>query len=114
MSIQKRGGRYVVRWREAGRGLAWLHDAGRGFTGHRVNDLGHQAWIGLFEPLRAAADSLKPGLASTIEGDLLSVLEDLIKPLRDLGLMPAAVSTGVGSETQKLLTHAHVPVLIVR
>ena len=61
--------------REAGRGLAWLHEAGRGFAGSRANDLGHQAWIGLFEPLRAAADALKPGLADVVEGDLLQVLE---------------------------------------
>ena len=50
-------------------GLAWLHEAARGFTGQRINDLGHQAWIGFFEPLRAAAEALKPGLAATIEAD---------------------------------------------
>ncbi len=62
--------------REAGRGLAWLHEAGRGFAGNRPNDLGHQAWIALFEPLKAAADALKPGLAAVVEADLLQVLED--------------------------------------
>jgi homoserine kinase type II len=61
--------------RQAGMGLAWLHEAGRGFAGQRVNDLGHQAWIGLFEPLREAAEALKPGLAGAIERDLLYVLE---------------------------------------
>jgi homoserine kinase type II len=61
--------------REAGRGLAWLHEAARSFPGARANDLGHQAWIGLFEPLEDAAEALKPGLAGVIEGDLLNVLE---------------------------------------
>jgi homoserine kinase type II len=69
--------------REAGRGLAWLHEAARGFGGQRENDLGHQAWIGLFEPLRGAADALKPGLAGVIEGDLLSVLENWPEGLPD-------------------------------
>jgi homoserine kinase type II len=69
--------------RQAGVGLAWLHEAGRGFALHRVNDLGHQAWIGLFEPLRGAADGLKPGLAKTIEGDLLRVLENWPEGLPD-------------------------------
>ena len=41
--------------REAGAGLAWLHEAGTGFAGRRANDLGHAAWAGVFEPLRAAA-----------------------------------------------------------
>ncbi|MGH6957132.1 MAG: phosphotransferase, partial [Caulobacteraceae bacterium] len=56
--------------REAGAGLAWLHEAGAGFAGRRINDLGHQAWAGLFESLRAAADALKPGLASVVEDDV--------------------------------------------
>ena len=30
--------------REAGRGLAWLHEAGAGFAGRRANDLGQPAW----------------------------------------------------------------------
>jgi homoserine kinase type II len=69
--------------REAGLGLAWLHEAGRGFTGQRVNDLGHQAWIGLFEPLREAAEALKPGLAGVIEADLIFVLENWPEGLPD-------------------------------
>jgi homoserine kinase type II len=69
--------------RQAGMGLAWLHEAGRGFAGQRVNDLGHQAWIGLFEPLRPAANALKPGLAKVIEGDLLGVLENWPEGLPD-------------------------------
>ncbi len=69
--------------REAGRGLAWLHEAGRGFAGTRANDLGHQAWIALFEPLKGAADALKAGLAAVVEGDLLNVLEDWPEGLPD-------------------------------
>jgi homoserine kinase type II len=56
--------------REAGAGLAWLHQAGDGFSIRRANDLGHQSWAGLFEPLRGAADALKPGLGATIAGDV--------------------------------------------
>jgi homoserine kinase type II len=56
--------------REAGVGLAWLHQAGAGYPGRRVNDLGQPTWRGLFEPLRAEADALKPGLAAVIDDDL--------------------------------------------
>jgi homoserine kinase type II len=56
--------------REAGAGLAWLHEAGAGFAGRRVNDLGHAAWAGMFNSLRGAADALKPGLAATIDADV--------------------------------------------
>ncbi|HEX6860606.1 MAG TPA: homoserine kinase [Caulobacteraceae bacterium] len=56
--------------REAGMGLAWLHQAGEGFTARRANALGHEHWARMFHPLRRAADELKPGLAETIEGDL--------------------------------------------
>ncbi len=61
--------------REAGEGLAWLHEAGAGFEGRRVNDLGHKAWAGMFDSLHAAADDLKPGLAAVIDGDLTQVAE---------------------------------------
>ncbi|MFI4934401.1 MAG: homoserine kinase [Caulobacterales bacterium] len=60
----------VAHCREAGAGLAWLHQAGAGFGPARANDLGYSAWAGLFAGLRGAADDLKPGLAATIEGDL--------------------------------------------
>ena len=60
--------------REAGAGLAWLHLAGQGYPGRRVNDLGQAAWAGIFAPLRAAAEGFKPGLAATIDRDL-AVLE---------------------------------------
>jgi homoserine kinase type II len=56
--------------REAGGGLAWLHEAGAGYAGRRANDLGHGAWAGLFEPLRGEAEALKPGLAATIAEDV--------------------------------------------
>ena len=56
--------------REAGEGLAWLHMAGEGFAGKRQNTLGHDHWPRMFHPLRKAAETLKPGLADTIEGDL--------------------------------------------
>jgi homoserine kinase type II len=56
--------------REAGEGLAWLHQASMGFSGHRANDLGHAAWAGLVAGLSDRADALKPGLAATIASDL--------------------------------------------
>ncbi len=56
--------------RQAGAGLAWLHQAGEGYAGRRVNDLGQAAWKGLFAPIRGEANVLKPGLAETIEKDL--------------------------------------------
>ena len=60
----------VAHCREAGEGLAWLHQAGEGYPGRRANDLGQAAWAGLFAPLRAEAEALKPGLAATIAADL--------------------------------------------
>ncbi|MET0295067.1 MAG: homoserine kinase [Phenylobacterium sp.] len=56
--------------RQAGAGLAWLHEAGAGFPMRKDNDLGEPHWAGMFAPLHAAAERLKPGLAATIEADL--------------------------------------------
>jgi homoserine kinase type II len=56
--------------REAGAGMAWLHQAAEGFAGRRVNDLGHAAWAPMFSRLGPAAEALKPGLAAVIEQDL--------------------------------------------
>ena len=56
--------------REAGEGLAWLHQAGAGYPGRRANDLGQTAWTPFFVPHHGAADALKPGLAATIAADL--------------------------------------------
>jgi homoserine kinase type II len=60
----------VARCREAGAGLARLHLAAQGFPLRRANDLGQGAWRGMFAPLQAEAEALKPGLAEVIEGDL--------------------------------------------
>ena len=67
LSVRRPG---VAHCREAGESLAALHLAGQGFAMHRVNDLGQAAWGPLFAPLRGQAESLKPGLADTIEADL--------------------------------------------
>jgi len=56
--------------REAGAGLARLHLAAEGFPLKRANDLGQAAWAPMFASLGAAAEGLKPGLASTISSDL--------------------------------------------
>ncbi len=56
--------------REAGEGMARLHEAAAGFPGRRANDLGHAAWRGMFDRLEQDADALKPGLAAVIAGDL--------------------------------------------
>jgi homoserine kinase type II len=60
----------VAHCREAGEGLAWLHQAAEGFPDHRVNNLGHGAWRGIFCSLTAAAETLKPGLSAVIQRDL--------------------------------------------
>ena len=67
MSLRKPG---HVHCREAGAGLARLHQAAAGFPGHRVNDLGQPAWAGMFQGEETAADRLRPGLADTIAADL--------------------------------------------
>lgn len=59
--------------REAGIGLAWLHEAGRGFAGARSNDLGHSAWPQLFERIRGEADRLKRGLGDVVASDLEAI-----------------------------------------
>ena len=56
--------------REAGQGMAWLHQAASGFPHRRANDLGHAVWPKLFAGLEAEADALKPGLARMIRGDV--------------------------------------------
>jgi len=56
--------------REAGEGLAWLHQAAQGFPGRRDNDLGQSAWAPMARRLAEAAEALKPGLAATIAADV--------------------------------------------
>lgn len=56
--------------REAGRSLAWLHEAGQGFALSRGNDLGQSHWFDIYSNLKEDADRLKPGLAATIGRDL--------------------------------------------
>jgi homoserine kinase type II len=60
----------VAHCREAGRGLAWLHQAAAGFAQSRVNDLGQPHWAGMFAGHEADADGLKPGLAAVIAADI--------------------------------------------
>jgi homoserine kinase type II len=50
--------------------LAWLHQAGAGFSMTRANDLGQAAWAPLFSSLKDEAEALKPGLSKVIDGDL--------------------------------------------
>ncbi|MDB5461460.1 MAG: homoserine kinase [Caulobacteraceae bacterium] len=57
---------------EAGRGLALLHKAADGFPQDRVNDLGQPCWGRMFAGREAAAEALKPGLATTIAADIAS------------------------------------------
>ena len=60
----------VAHCRQAGEGLAWLHQAAEGYPGRRANALGHGAWRPLFDRLHGEAEALKPGLAATILADL--------------------------------------------
>lgn len=59
--------------RQLGEGLAWLHEAATGYPGHRVNDLGQAFWAGMFAPMKAGAEALKPGLAAVIDADLAAL-----------------------------------------
>jgi homoserine kinase type II len=72
LSVRRPGAAHC---REAGEGLAWLHLAAEGFDGQRENDLGQAAWTPLFARLTDAAESLKPGLAATVQADLASLAE---------------------------------------
>ena len=56
----------VAHCREAGEGMAWLHQAADGFPGRRPNDLGQPSWGPMFSRMGEAADTLKPGLADVI------------------------------------------------
>ena len=56
--------------REAGAGLARLHNAADGFQGRRINDLGQPAWAALYGEQRPAAEALREGLAREIDDDL--------------------------------------------
>ena len=67
LSVRRPG---VGHCREAGEGLAWLHQAAEGYPGRRPNDLGQASWAPLFERIQGAAEALKPGLAKVIAADL--------------------------------------------
>jgi homoserine kinase type II len=67
--------------REAGAGLAWLHDAARDFPQRRPNDLGQAHWADMFAPLHDAAEALKPGLAAVIDKDIAHFAEHWPKDL---------------------------------
>ncbi len=56
--------------REAGAGLAWLHEAAGDYGEKRPNTLGQANWARMFAPLHEAAETLKPGLARVIDGDI--------------------------------------------
>ena len=64
----------AARCRAAGEGCARLHLATADFPQARANDLGVAGWRGLWEPHRAVAERLRPGLAAGIDADL-EVLE---------------------------------------
>ena len=55
---------------QAGDGLAWLHQAADGYQGRRRNALGQAAWRPMFAGLTGEANTLKPGLADVITGDI--------------------------------------------
>jgi homoserine kinase type II len=53
-----------------GAALAQLHAAGQDFMGSRPNALSIDAWPNVFEPARARADDVQPGLARLVEEEL--------------------------------------------
>ncbi len=59
--------------REAGEGMAWLHQASAGFPGRRFNDLGHTVWPQMFARLEGEAEHLKPGLGRMIAEDVAAI-----------------------------------------
>jgi homoserine kinase type II len=65
----------VAQCREAGEGLAWLHEAARGFPGDRSNELGQASWAAMAARLAPAAEALKPGLSATIGADAAFLAE---------------------------------------
>ena len=67
--------------REAGEGMAWLHQAAQGFPGRRANDLGQPAWTGMFARLKGEADALKPGMGAMIEKDVRALADAWPKDL---------------------------------
>jgi len=67
LSVRRPG---VAHCREAGAGLAWLHQAADGYPGRRENSLGRPAWRPMYERLTEEANALKPGLADTLRVDL--------------------------------------------
>jgi homoserine kinase type II len=70
LSVRRPG---VGHCREAGEGLAWLHQATQGFAGRRVNDLGQASWAPFLETVRGAAEDLKPGLATVLAADMAAI-----------------------------------------
>ena len=71
----------IAHCREAGRGLARLHQAAAGFPQSRENDLGQPHWSGMFEGHEAEAERLRPGLRSDIKADLLKLAANWPKDL---------------------------------
>jgi len=67
LSVRRPG---IAQCREAGRGLAWLHEAALAYPRKRVNTWGQRVWDRAFQTLSADAERLKPGLAAVIAGDL--------------------------------------------
>ena len=63
----------VAHCREAGKGLAWLHQAATGFPMRRENDLGAAAWPAMAARLVGAAEALKPGLAAAVASDMAAI-----------------------------------------
>lgn len=55
---------------ELGAGLARLHLAGADFAMRRANNLSVAGWRPLFEAARGEADTVVPGLAATVMGEL--------------------------------------------
>jgi homoserine kinase type II len=56
--------------RALGAALAAMHEAGRDFAGRRANDLSLASWRALNGRIGADADTVQPGLAAEIAGEL--------------------------------------------
>lgn len=60
----------VAHCRAVGEALAAMHLAGEGFAIKRPNALSVEGWRPLWEAAKPRADSVEPGLAAEVEGDL--------------------------------------------
>ncbi|MCD6034699.1 MAG: thrB [Rickettsiales bacterium] len=66
---------------ELGKAMAQMHLAGANFTMSRENDFGFSRWQGMFDPLRASVDKVRPGLEKEMSAQLAFLAREWPKNL---------------------------------